>query len=275
MARTKKQDFNDFKRNHPKPAVSLKFEEGLKKIGEATPIGPRLNLIWGCYANWWRLGAYRLKYLIAYAMDREFKRDKTTGILYAEDKIVEIGLPRHIVEVWLPPSYFGSDSLNTESAFALEAERGTAEYESRLKRWEASWNENRYEFYGVDNISVEALARDFSKDQDIQTTLSRAGAQLVDILGPFPVNGDYRHFYTIETESGEYKDPDMSDLDFIREAYRAGYEAPMDLAQQEREYLYNQSKQESELREYLFDRKELHNEARLLTEKRPMIYLGK
>lgn len=229
MARSKKEF--DLAYNHAEPYFKnrSKFDKKLSKIGEPTPIGPRLRRVWGCAEKHFRLDRMRTKYLIGYAMEKSINRDPVTGMLYEEDYIIEIGMPRHIIEVYLPPSYFGSDGIDVTFDISVNSDK------TNLDRWEANWDAHRYEFIGMSSVdeageanrlSARALNQKFSEAKNYNDILGKVGAQLVDILGPFPRKGEYRFFYTIEDEEGEYKDPDDNDLAFIKESYTVGYLAP-------------------------------------------------
>ncbi len=265
----KKSKYDIGDENYPEPKVRPAFLKGLAKIGGYTPLGPRLNLVWGCNTRWFRLDQMRLKYLTGYAWTHSLHRDKKTKLFYTKEGIEELGLPRHIVEVWLPPSYFGSDGLDVSEAWDISASPD----KDKMDRWEANWNLYRYEFFGAEAIAL-GLNQDFSKDSSMRETLTKVGAQLVDVLGPFPRNGEYRHFYTIQNEDGSYKEPTMDDLDFIRAAYVAGYETKIDLEQQKRDYLDSKMKAEQSLYEQFFNRSEIHKEAIRVSQKNPFLFLG-
>jgi hypothetical protein len=254
MARTRSKKSFDPAYNHHEPAVSLKFEQALKKIGEPTPLGSRLQRVWGCTARHFRLDKWRLKYLTGYALEHTLHQNKATGIFYYEDVAVELGMPRHVIEVWLPPSYFGSNGQDVSFDMAINTNK------TNLDVWEESWNKWRFEFIGTESVSretIELANKGLIPEGTNKEVLSSVGAKLVDVLGPFPRQGEYRYFYTIEDEEGEYKDPDMSDIDFLRESYRLAYETPVvneDLCK----IIENKDEQ---LHNKLFDPDEIHKAA--------------
>lgn len=248
MARKVKTKEFDPNYNHREPAVLYRFEQELVKIGQSTPLGPRLRRVWGCTEKWFRLGKKRLKYLTGYALSRESKADLVTGLPYVEDYVEELGLARHIIEVWLPPAYFGSGVMDT----TLDITMG--EGSDIVDKWRASWEEHRFEFIQAESVTPETVARMNLGIQD-KDALASVGSLLIDNLGEFPINGDYRFFYTIQHEDGEYKDPDMDDIDFLKRSYAAGYEMPQKKIKDTR------AEKEQEYVQQLFNPDDLHKEA--------------
>jgi len=285
MARTKKKNiekesiYNDLTHNHLPPALDYKFIRKLENIHRINATTPALRVVWGCTEKWFRLDRMRLKYLTGYALEQTVTRTKS-GLLVEEDYAVELGLPRHIIEVWLPPSYFGGIIGQSAGDFY---DPDAKDYKEKLAIWEAVWNAKRFEFVGVESVTKKGAARlnamnNEVHDLDFASTLGKVGAKLVDVLGPFPRNGEYRYFATIEDEdTGEYRYPTMKDIDWLAEAYRVGYlepqpEQPSVCAVKEQQ----DEKVENYIRS-LFNKSDLHKEATnaLAASRRVIFDLGK
>lgn len=111
MISTKNDQF-DLTRNHPAPILSDSLQKELTKVGGVNQFGePNFRLVWGQNERKIAFGALHMKYIIGRAIRWEDKFDPKTNLHTKERIVEEIGLPRFILEEWMPPDFFGTPQV--------------------------------------------------------------------------------------------------------------------------------------------------------------------
>jgi hypothetical protein len=198
----------DLTQNYHAPFLSPRIQERLTQIGGTNRYGePNFRVVWGQDQTKIAMGAFHMKYIIGRAVEKRPIYDEERKVWKVRATVTEIGLPRFVIENWLPPEYWDRDE----------------------------WESRRNQF--IDG-------------------------ELVDVLGPFPERGDYRHYMTIETEDGKFKYPDDTDLDFIQEGLWLAQHRPVSPEQETRDMIYSaekaREKQSDQFEAEIIDEMKIH-----------------
>ena len=179
--------------NNDGPPVPESFVKALTAIGGLNPHGePNLRVVWGQRETKFAWGRWRIKYPAVFVNTQDtlgydvLKSDGTSEFFARQEDIPaeyekNIVLPRMKIR----REEIGLPRFIIESWTSPDALGG-----------EEEWNRNRWSF-----------------DEETR--------ELVDSLGEFPRNGQYRHFFTVQTPDKNFAPLDEDVLTLIRATLRA------------------------------------------------------
>jgi hypothetical protein len=174
------------------PRIPEWFEKALTRLGGKNPHGePNFRVVSGQMATRFAWGKTRLKYPAAF-----INETKTLGfdVLYADGSTKFFKQENDIPEL-------KQGDIVMPRVSARREEIGIPRWV--IERWQSpeqlggedEWQKNRYEF-------------------DAETN------ELVDALGPFPRDGQYRHFLTVQTKDKQFRELGPDVLDIIERVLR-------------------------------------------------------
>lgn len=167
-------------RYHPSPSIPAYFRQELVRIGGLNPYRkPMLSLTWGMNKKWVRFGQLVPQYPGSCEVGQEVTRSEA-GVYGAREVAKWFGVPRWCIEKWY--------------SFEEYCPQGVEYYEEKLRY---SYEGGTYHLAG----------------------LTERELQMMDVLGPAPLEGIYRCIYWITDAQGAYAEPDRAVLTTLEDAY--------------------------------------------------------
>lgn len=169
---------------YPAPPISVKFQQGLTRIGGLTPNGlPMFRIVWGMDEKWVRNGEIVPRY-VGSTRENDVERTTPGGLVLGIERVFEVyGKPRWIIEEWHDPNTMGPS----------------------LEIAEADWQKLRYRY---------SIGAGYDEDGNPAPVVV-----CEDVLGTFPKDR-YKYVCTLETSDGQYAQPSEWWLEIIRETLK-------------------------------------------------------
>lgn len=182
--------------NEAGPPIPASFVQALTEIGGLNRYGePNLRVVWGQTATKWAWGKVRIKYpavflneqiTLGYDVLPKAATNKPTFYKRQEDIPAEFADCLVLPRMLLRREEIGLPRFIVESWVAPES----------LAKDEDEWNEGRWD-YDVDS------------------------RELVDAAGPFPRQGRYEQFFTVQTPDKQFAPLGPEVLDLVKRTLRA------------------------------------------------------
>jgi hypothetical protein len=167
-------------RYHIAPSVPPYFRDELVRIGGLTPYKkPMLMLTWGMNKKWLRYGQLMPQYPGSCEVGRQ-NVEHPNGLVEVVEVSKWFGVPRWCIEKWY--------------SFEEYCPQGADFYNEKL----------RYSFEGG-TYHLEGM--------------TQRELQMMDVLGPPPLEGIYRCIYWITDALGGYAEPDRAVLNALEDAF--------------------------------------------------------